>query len=187
MTTERNLLAPEDHVTPCFSFSEDFRAQFLASKARFGYNGFGHFIFFRTYSRLKPNGQNETFPECILRVVEGLMSIRKHYLLQRGPLPERFEEDARDMCYFFLKMRTLPPGRALWACGTPVMYNVGSACLNNCAFVSTQQHLGHAIGLMMDLLMLGCGAGFDTKFAGHVHVPVSESMPYVVPDTREGW
>ncbi len=67
-------------------------------------------------------------------------------------------------------MKFLPPGRGLWAMGSPVteeryMY----AALNNCAFVSTQnlkEEGSKPFTFLMDGAMLGVGVGFDTLGAG---------------------
>ena len=37
------------------------------------------------------------------------------------------------------EFRFLPPGRGLWMMGTDYIYERGSAALNNCAFVSTEE------------------------------------------------
>lgn len=67
-------------------------------------------------------------------------------------------------------MKFLPPGRGLWAMGSPIteekmMY----AALNNCAFVSTQhikEEGAKPFTFLMDAAMLGVGVGFDTTGAG---------------------
>ena len=43
-------------------------------KPDFGFNGLGELVFRRTYSRY-----NEDWPDVVIRVVEGCMSIRKEY------------------------------------------------------------------------------------------------------------
>ena len=90
----------------------------------------------------------------------------------------------------------LPPGRGLWAMGTPLvsnrkLYNA----LNNCAFVSTDQEkipdFIDTFLFLMDCSMLGVGTGFDTKGKNKfkVYKPCigPETQIFVVPDTREGW
>ena len=77
---------------------------------------------------------------------------------------------AQEMYERIFDMKFLPPGRGLWAMGSPVteeryMY----AALNNCAFVSTQnlkEEGSKPFTFLMDGAMLGVGVGFDTLGAG---------------------
>ena len=92
-------------------------------------------------------------------------------------------------------MKFLPPGRGLWAMGTPVTEEKGLyEALNNCAFVSTstiKEDYSKPFCFLMDASMLGVGVGFDTKGAGEIVVKgIDDSRgetEYVIPDTREGW
>ena len=67
-------------------------------------------------------------------------------------------------------MKFLPPGRGLWAMGTPITEErMMFAALNNCAFVSTQnlkEEGSKPFTFLMDAAMLGVGVGFDTLGAG---------------------
>ena len=184
-----SILKPEDRVSPCFKYSDSFRSAFLSRpEPDFGFDGFGGFIFRRTYSRKMSNGKSENFTDTIIRVGEGIFSIRKHKLLQIGVLPSDFEKDAEDFCHYMYTMRMLAPGRALWACGTDFMYRMGSACLNNCAFISTKDNLAESMSMIMDYLMLGVGVGFDTEFKGLIKLtPNTNVFTYIIPDSREGW
>lgn len=65
-------------------------------------------------------------------------------------------------------MKFLPPGRGLWAMGTPItMEKELYGALNNCAFVSTNESdvksFIQCFAFLMDSSMLGIGVGFDTK------------------------
>lgn len=62
----------------------------------------------------------------------------------------------------------------------------------NCAFVSTENlHIDFAepFCFLMDMCMLGCGVGGDTKGAGKIKLipPNYSNEPFIVEDTREGW
>lgn len=179
----------EDRITPVPILSEEFKAEFVKKSATFGFDGFGEFVFMRTYSRKKSDGTNETFPECIIRVAEGIFNIRRHYLLKiKEGLPANYAEDAENFCHYVLTMRFMPPGRALWSCGTDTMYRVGSTSLNNCAFISTKDNLAESVSMSMDYLMLGVGVGFDTLYSGKIHAQdKNNGFVYVIPDSREGW
>ena len=92
-------------------------------------------------------------------------------------------------------MKFLPPGRGLWAMGTPITEEKNLyAALNNCAFVSTKtlkEDYAKPFCFLMDASMLGVGVGFDTKGAGEIIIKgVNRDRPkdiYMIPDTREGW
>ena len=92
-------------------------------------------------------------------------------------------------------MKFLPPGRGLWAMGTPLTEEKGLyAALNNCAFVSTKnlkEDLAKPFTFLMDASMVGVGVGFDTKGAGEIVVKGVDKdrdvQTFEIPDTREGW
>jgi ribonucleoside-triphosphate reductase len=93
------------------------------------------------------------------------------------------------------EMKFLPPGRGLWAMGSPLTEERGLfAALNNCAFVSTDNLVEEKYKpfcFLMDASMLGVGVGFDTLGAGKLLVTgPDESVAgwtYQIPDSREGW
>ncbi|KAK9687912.1 hypothetical protein K7432_014596, partial [Basidiobolus ranarum] len=100
-------------------------------------------------------------------------------------------------------MKFLPPGRGLWAMGSPLTEEREIyTALNNCGFVSTECMWEQGFSpskpfvFLMDASMLGVGVGFDTKGAAIAKergilvtgpsVTLSPSV-YVIPDCREGW
>lgn len=160
-------------------------------KPNFGYNGFGEFVFYRTYSRIKENGLNETWSDVVIRNIEGVMSIRKDwYIKNRIEWKERWWQDyAANMAAMMFDMKWLPPGRGLWAMGTPFIYQNGGMSLYNCAFtqIKSDYTMADDYAWMMDCLMLGVGVGFeplDEPF--EVHNP-NGTFIYIIPDSREGW
>ena len=156
---------------------------------QFGFNGFGEFIFYRTYSRMI-DGHQENWADCIIRVINGVMSIRKDWYI-RNHIPweeKKWQLIAKKMAISAFKMEWLPPGRGLWAMGTNFIYERGSMALYNCAFENVTDYIGDDLSWAMDSLMLGVGVGFsplrndNLKFKnprGH--------FEYVIPDSREGW
>jgi len=72
--------------------------------------------------------------------------------------------------------------------GTEYVYERGGAALNNCGAVDTAD-LSLAADWTMDMLMCGVGIGFNTAWKGkNVSVPDKKTpVPYVIPDSREGW
>ncbi|RLO03783.1 hypothetical protein DYB28_013020 [Aphanomyces astaci] len=104
---------------------------------------------------------------------------------------------AREMYRRIFAMKFLPPGRGLWAMGSPIteerkLY----AALNNCAFVSTEDvdrrfSPAEPFCFLMDAAMLGVGVGFDTKGAGKIMVKGPKHGGTVemvhIADSREGY
>jgi len=158
-------------------------------KPHFGYDGYGELVFYRTYSRLKPNGQQENWNDVVIRVINGVMSIRKDWYLKNYiPWDENYwQEFAFQMAISMFNMYWMPPGRGLWAMGTEFVYERGSMPLYNCAALKLGEDLGEDIAWMMDALMLGVGVGFepirDSLKAQHPR----GTFKYIIPDSREGW
>jgi ribonucleoside-triphosphate reductase len=178
------------YINEYFILDEEYVEGLQALKPDFGYNGFGEFLFYRTYSRMKAGGRNENWADCVNRVINGIFSIRKDwYLKNRIPWDEAaWQSYAYEMALSMFQMEWLPPGRGLWAMGTPFIYERGSMALYNCAFTYfTSTDLADDASWFMDCLMLGVGVGFQaTTDPMKVYNPVG-SFKYIIPDTREGW
>lgn len=69
----------------------------------------GELVYNRTYSRVKPDGSRETWPETVQRVVDGNLAL----VDERFQLPREREDLIRMMTQF----QILPAGRHLWASG----------------------------------------------------------------------
>ena len=180
-----------------FKLSENFINKYKRKKAPFGFNGLGELVYMRTYSRIKENGKNERWWETVQRVVEGTYTMQMNWIEshQLGWNPWQAQASAQDMYERIFTMKFLPPGRGLWAMGTPITEKKGLyAALNNCAFVSTKtlkEDYAKPFCFLMDASMLGVGVGFDTKGAGEIVVKgvdvKREAQIFQIPDTREGW
>ena len=180
-----------------FKLSEGFINKYKRKKPPFGYNGLGELVYMRTYSRVKEDGKNERWWETVQRVVEGTYSMQKYHIEshQLGWNAWQAQKSAQEMYDRIFTMKFLPPGRGLWAMGTPITEEKGLyAALNNCAFVSTstlKDDYSKPFCFLMDASMLGVGVGFDTKGAGEIIVKgvdkKRKSTTFEIPDTREGW
>jgi len=175
-----------------FSLRDAFVAEFADRKPAWG--PVGYFTYKRTYARENEDGTTEEWWETCRRVVEGVYNIQKIHCRKQGlPWSEpKAQGSAQEMYQRMWEFKWLPPGRGLWTMGTDMVYEKGSACLNNCAFVSTKDidtDFASPFCFLMDMSMLGVGVGGDTKGAGEAKlVPTRESeLPFVVEDTREGW
>ena len=178
-----------------FKLDSQFTKKYDGKKPKFGFNGFGECVFYRTYSRIKADGSKETFVDTAIRVVEGCYEIQRlHCKKFHIPWnPAKAQRSAQEMFQRMWDFKFLPPGRGLWMMGTEFMWQKGSASLNNCGFCSTDDQIeadpAEPFCFLMDMSLLGVGIGFDTKGAGKVkiHRPANLTIKYVISDSREGW
>jgi adenosylcobalamin-dependent ribonucleoside-triphosphate reductase len=184
-----------------FTLKDSFIEKYKHIEPDFGFNGLGNIVYLRTYSRIKEDGTNEKWYETVRRVVEGTYSIQKKHITNNGLgwNEEDGYKSAQEMYDRMFTMKFLPPGRGLWAMGTPLIMEKGLfAALNNCAFTSTEHldvDLSKPFEFMMDMSMLGVGVGFDVKGEGKVMIQKPLDLTGVtiinidnqIPDTREGW
>lgn len=156
--------------------------------------GFGllsEVTYYRTYSRMKDDGTQECWADTVIRVVNGVFSIRKDWYKKMGlPWDEaRWQNLAGRLAEAIFTMKMLPPGRGLWAMGTDYIFERGSMALNNCGYVNVEHDLSDPACWAMDALMCGVGIGFSTENAmlGPAFKPMGSKDTYYIPDSREGW
>ena len=185
-----------------FRLSEEFVNKYNGVPAPFGFtdagsNSLGEITFIRTYSRVKEDGTKERWHEVCRRVIEGMYSVQKNHA-KDNRLPwndNKAQKSAQEAFQRMFELKWTPPGRGLWAFGTPMtMEKRNSASLQNCAMVSTRDidrnDPGALFAWVMDALMLGIGVGFDTLGQDKqmpIYAPNEPASIYEIPDTREGW
>ena len=178
-------MASENYITEDFKLPRSVERTINGLKPQFGFGKLGEFVFYRTYSH-----DGETWNDVVIRVIEGLMSIRKtHYAKNKLDWNEKkMQALASEMAISMFNFEWLPPGRGLWSLGTKLPVLRGGMSLNNCAAVSTKDDIVHAAEWCMDALMCGAGVGFDTTWKGKVEMPdKKDSEVFEIPDSREGW
>jgi adenosylcobalamin-dependent ribonucleoside-triphosphate reductase len=176
-----------------FQLSEDFIAPYQTKSVPWG--PLGYFVYKRTYARrVDDEGNMEEWYQTVRRVVEGTYSIQKSHCKQSHLYwdENKANRSAQVMYDKIFNMKFLPPGRGLWAMGTDMVWEKGSAALNNCAFISTdmiEDDPTAPFTFLMDMSMLGVGVGSDTRGKNLLTVlqPLETQEPFVVEDTREGW
>ncbi len=177
-----------------FKLDEDFINQYKDRQPEWG--PLGYITYKRTYARIVPDsgGRTEEFWETLRRVIEGCYTIQWNHCLNLK-LPwkqDKAQRSAQEMFRLMWGFKFLPPGRGLWMMGTDYIYIRGSAALNNCAFVSTEDidmDFAEPFCFLMDMSMLGVGVAFDTKGADKVVIqkPQIGEYVHVVDDSKEGW
>jgi len=185
-----------------FRLSDDFVTKYAEIEPPFGFkdaglNSLGEITFIRTYSRVKDDGTKERWHEVCKRVIEGMYSVQKNHAKEnRLPWNDyKAQKSAQEAFDRMFNLKWTPPGRGLWAFGTPMtMEKRNSAALQNCAMVSTRDidrnDPGALFAWVMDALMLGVGVGFDTVGQDKempIYAPTEPVVTYQIPDTREGW
>ena len=185
-----------------FKLSSDFIESYQKLEAPFGFkdaasNSLGEITFIRTYSRMKEDGAKERWHDVCKRVIEGMYSVQKNHAKEnRLPWNDyKAQKSAQEGYDRLFNLKWTPPGRGLWAFGTPMtMEGKNSASLQNCAMVSTRDidrnDPGALFAWVMDALMLGIGVGFDTIGQDKeisIYAPTEPENVWEIPDTREGW
>lgn len=139
-------------------------------------NPIGYITFARTYPRVKSDGTKENWKEVCIRVVSGCYSLMKDWVLSQniGWSETQALDGALKMLEKIYTMKFLPPGRGLWALGTPIVHTkkMGEA-LYNCCFISTEYlHIERSAPFraLMDCCMMGVGVALDTNGANKVSI-----------------
>lgn len=146
----------------------------------------GEIVFLRTYSRKKADGNNESWPETLERVINGAMEIGVDYTKEEA-------EALFDHCF---NLRCSFSGRSLWQLGTPLVQKLNAASLNNCYFTNIEKI--EDFELLFEYLMLGGGVGFSVERSKIHDLPKiksgvsitherSNDADIIVPDSRQGW
>jgi intein/homing endonuclease len=183
-----------DRKVRVFKLNTGFLEDFEGKQPAWGFGGLGYFTYKRTYARKLPDGTTEEFWQTCQRVVEGCFNIQKIHCQSMGLMwnEPKAQKSAQDMYSRLWLFKWTPPGRGLWMMGTDLIYEKGSAALQNCAFVSTEnldQDFAAPFCFLMDMSMLGVGVGGDTRGADKARIvmPKTTDVPFVVEDSREGW
>src|SRR5690606_38557736 len=111
----------------------------------------GQVVYERTYSRTKPDGTRETWPETVQRVVDGNLA-----LMPEHQLPNEREDLVRLMTEF----KILPAGRHLWMTGVP-----GRPDLFNCHVSGWDEDITEHF--TFTFLRLAEGGGVGANYSNH--------------------
>lgn len=157
-----------DIAKKSFELSESFVNKYKGRQPN--WTGLGYFTYKRTYARSVDNRTEEYWETC-RRVVEGTFSIQKNHC-ETNLLPwdnVKAVRTAKKMYELLWEFKWTPPGRGLWIMGTDYVAQKGSACLQNCGFVTTgdiDTKPTKWAEFIMDMSMVGIGVGFDVRGAG---------------------
>lgn len=167
-------------ITP-FTLDDKFIANYI-DKAPFE-TTLGLITYLRTYSRAIDSLQrNEYWYETLRRVVEGCYNIQKTHCLQHNLAwkEEKAQRSAQRMYDHMFNFKVYPPGRALWMANTPHVTQHGSAALQNCAAVTTEDidtRFAFPFAWAANGLMLGQGVSADMLGANKLTIKKPTLIP----------
>jgi adenosylcobalamin-dependent ribonucleoside-triphosphate reductase len=150
----------------------------------------GYPTYKRTYARKlkeEDNSPTEEFDQTVDRIVKACDK-------QLGcGFSKEEEQDVRDM---MMNLEGSVAGRFLWQLGTKTVDKLGLPSLQNCAVTLVNEPV-KPFTWAMDMLMLGCGVGFNIQREYVYELPKPKKVKitrldtkdadYIVPDTRTGW
>ena len=128
-------------------------------------------VYNRTYSRTKPNGEKEVWPETVRRVVDGNLAL--------VPENRQLPNEREDLVEMMEEFKILPAGRHLWASGVK-----GRQYLFNCHVSGWGESVTDHFEFTFMRLMEGGGVGanYSNRFlASYEHV-VQDYKVHVVCD-----
>lgn len=204
-----------------FRLTDGFLSDYKGKQPKWGYNGMGYIIYKRSYSRYFCNNcgsylidgdghstadlhceecggkgiEMEEFWQTCKRVVEGTFELQKRHVQQIGTRWNAYkaQKSAQEMYRLMWEFKFLPPGRGLWAMGSPIVMDRGiGTALFNCGFRSTETidfDFADPYCFLFEASALGVGIGFDTRGKGKVEIvrPSRTEETMVIADSREGW
>ena len=163
----------------------------------------GEVTYLRTYSKVLPDGSQESWADTCQRVTETVFGIQRGHCARIGlPWDQRKAlRTAKEFCLSMFEFKWLPPGRGLAKMDIDVLNKVGGAAVLNCGFYSTRdigdRHIEGAFAApfcwLMSMSMLGVGVGMDTLGANKISIrddiedAIDNGLKYEVEDSREGW
>lgn len=131
----------------------------------------GQLVYDRTYSRIKPDGTRETWPETVERVVDGNLAL----VPERHQLPGERHKLIRLMTEF----KILPAGRHLWASGVK-----NAQHLFNCWVAGWPEKISDHFQFTFMRLMEGGGVGanYSNHYLEHYGPVVHPLQVHIVCD-----
>lgn len=136
----------------------------------------GEDVYRRTYSRIKPNGDYETWPETVARVARGNLSL---VYGDDSQWTESVWAEYSNLTEHMLDFRILPAGRHLWASGVK-----GRQYLMNCWTSGWGEKLSDHFEFSFLRLMEGGGVGanYASRFLEPYGIPLRSLEVHVVCD-----
>jgi adenosylcobalamin-dependent ribonucleoside-triphosphate reductase len=171
-------------VTDALQLPASYADQYRTAEIPWGYSGLGEMVYARTYARISEDGRRESWPDTVLRVVNGAQAIGSQLT----------SEEMERLFDYMISLKGTVSGRGLWQFGTPLVEQMGGGSLLNCSVVPVSD-----FPALMDMLMLGTGVGYSVERQYVYEMPRLKELDrpiehqatvdadFIVPDKREGW
>ena len=102
-----------------FGLKSEFLEQYEGKPLPVGFDGLGEVVFYRTYSRLKEDGSQESWTDVCDRVINGMYSIQKNHVLESSGIwnEDKAVSSAEEAFDRLWHLKWSPPGRGLYQMG----------------------------------------------------------------------
>lgn len=136
----------------------------------------GEVVYQRTYSRVKANGERETWPETVARVATGNLSL---VYGTRDTWPEDVQYEYERLTGYMERFAILPAGRHLWASGVK-----GRQYLFNCHVAGWGEKFSDHFSFTALRLFEGGGVGanYSSRFLAPYGAPRRSLRVHIVCD-----
>ena len=170
-------------MTDALQLPASYADQYRTAEIPWGYSGLGEMVYARTYARISEDGRRESWPDTVLRVVNGAQAIGSQLT----------SEEMERLFDYMISLKGTVSGRGLWQFGTPLVEQMGGGSLLNCSVVPVSD-----FPALMDMLMLGTGVGYSVERQYVYEMPRLKELDrpiehqatvdadFIVPDKREG-
>jgi adenosylcobalamin-dependent ribonucleoside-triphosphate reductase len=140
----------------------------------------GQVVYDRTYSRTKPDGSKEVWPETVARVVRGNLSLVYGDVQDWAP---EVHAEYHQLVKYMERMAIIPAGRHLWASGVQ-----GRQYLFNCHVAGWGERLSDHFDFSFLRLMEGGGVGanYSTTHIAKYGYPRRPLTAHIVCDPEHG-
>lgn len=137
----------------------------------------GKAVYERTYARVKEDGSKETWPETVLRVVNGNCDLVDEKYIEENEREELFD--------LILNFKAIPGGRHLWLGGV-----TGRPFHFNCLSAGWPTNVTEHFTFLFDQLMTGAGVGtnYSNRFFDHINVwPKIQNIYFVCTEDHKDY
>lgn len=160
-----------------------------------GWGQFSEFIYYQNYSRFDySKNKQENWHDTVLRVINGVMSIRKDwYLRNKITWDEAYWQDyATEMAISLCRMEWTPPGRGMWSMGTNLIYERGAMALYNCFTGETKFYTDNGVTQFFDcvgsVVKVQCEDGeFRTAHVQHYGVQTVQKICFKLASGKSNY
>lgn len=165
--------------------SRDFLKKYSNKKVPWGFGDLSYIVYKRTYSRTKPDGNQEEWWETIARCINGSQRIGARYT----------KAEAERLFDYIFNLKCCFGGRMLWQLGTPLTETIADSLLN--CWVTKVSSVDDFYFIFSESMMgggVGCNISREytqelprVKRGVRCVMKNTKDADFIVPDSKEGW